>query len=141
MVDDLRSRADARLDDALRGAGAADPRPVLRDALRSLRDADPDGFAEARRRFEEDLLGRVAAGEDALTEWIDYGRWLAERAGPGSAVSVSPDGRSSPWQPPYRAGELVLFLPEAARLRAVVLAAPARPTPAQQATRELLAGG
>jgi hypothetical protein len=141
MVDDLRSRADARLDDALRSVGAADPRPELREALRSLRETDPDGFAEARRRFEEDLTGRVAAGEDALAEWIAYGRWLAERAGPGSVVSIAADGRSSPWQPPYRAGELVLFLPEATRVRAAVLAAPARPTRPQQATRELLAGG
>jgi hypothetical protein len=139
MPADDRAAADARLDQALRTTGAADPRAPLRETLRALRLEDAAAFEEALRRFDEVLVPRVAAGEvDPLTEWVEYGRFLAELRGPGSVTAVAPDGRAQSWAPPYRAGSLVLHLPQDNRRRALVLAAPAEPSPAQQATVELL---
>jgi hypothetical protein len=141
MADDLRRRADARLDDALARDAVADPRGPLREAMRALREEDAAAFERARRRFEDELVPRVAADEsDPVAEWIEYGRFLAELHGAGAVVAIGADGRARNWAAPYHAGQLVLHLPSEPRRRATVLAAPQEPSPPQRAALGLLSG-
>jgi hypothetical protein len=139
-MEDVRALADARLEEALRSRALEDPRAAFRGLLRELRTADPAGFTAALAYFEDTLTPAVAGGADALAGWVAYGRFLAERAGPGRLVTVDAGGRSRPYQPPP-GGELILFLPEEARRLAVPLLQPEAPSAAQTATLDLLVRG
>jgi hypothetical protein len=139
MSSDVRNRADARLEEALGRAQLADPRPALRERLRQLKERDETAFEEARRYFEESVLARVGGGEDdPILAWIDYGVMLAELTAGGRVLAVSPDGRASDWSPPYRAGELILYMPHETRTAVTVLASPLVLSAPQQATVDLL---
>lgn len=137
-MDDLRARADARLDSALRQQPVRDPRPFLRAALKHLRQRDRDAFDRAIRYFEDELIPAVAADADPLDRWLEYGRLLARLSGPGRTVEVDPTGRAMAARDEPGTDNLVLHLPDAAAAPAVVLRCPRETTPAQNASIELL---
>lgn len=129
------------LEEAFEARGLADPRPMCRAILKQLRDADSAGYDDAVRRYEEELADRdEAAGEAGVTAWLEYGLWMAERLDPGKAVAVDPDGRAEEVAAPPSDAPLLLHLPEKRNRRALLIAAPRDPSPAQEATRELLVG-
>ncbi|HET9986454.1 MAG TPA: hypothetical protein VFQ38_22945 [Longimicrobiales bacterium] len=137
MDESLRSRADARLDQALATQPLADPRDLFRDRLRRLRAEDPPAFSRALDYFERTLVPRVAADAEPLAEWIEYGRFLAELSGRGRLVGVDASGRGRPFTPPP-AAELVLFLPDDPAVPVLPVARPRELSDAQQAAWDLL---
>lgn len=140
-MDDLKTRAEARLDAALADADQQDPRAHYRDALRTLRQHDPDGFQAALRYFDEDLVPAVAGGADPIEAWVDYGKMLARTLGAGRTVELDDTGRAGPVDDVRAAPGLVLHLPDDAARPAMVLRCPRTPTAAQQAAVELLVEG
>jgi hypothetical protein len=142
MSEDLNERADARLEAALKEAGARDPREFYRERLRDLKQANPDGYAAAVSYYKDTLIPQVAAGEgDPLAAWTEYGRRLAEAVTPGRTVSVDGTGRAHPYRAPAARDHLVLHLPEAKGARAILVGLPAELTPAQRATYDVLVSG
>lgn len=118
-----------------------DVRPLYRALLKRLKTEDPDAYADAVRHFEDEVKPAVEASDDPLGEWLEYGRWLADRLAPGRDVAVDPTGRSEELgSGPPPEGSLLLHLPESTRRRALELALPAEPTEFQREARELLCG-
>ncbi|MDX1673984.1 MAG: hypothetical protein R3314_04185 [Longimicrobiales bacterium] len=138
---DPKTRADARLETALEDADQQDPRPHLREALRALKDRDPDGFREALRHFEEELTPAVAGEADPLDAWAEYGMMLARTIGAGRTVELDSTGRSRPVEDVRNATGLVLHVPDDASTPAIVLRYPREASPAQRASYELLVEG
>jgi hypothetical protein len=139
MDDDLRARADARFEQALKQTGARDPRTFYRDQLKELKAASPDGFRRALRYFEETLIPTVAdEGSDPVAEWLEYGRMLASLAVPGRTVQIDAGGRARDYARPVPLEAMVLHLPENASRPALVLGIPPRLSPAQRASYDLL---
>jgi hypothetical protein len=135
-------RADHRLAQALEVSGGRDPRDLYRERLRVLRETDPAAYRRALQHFEEQLIPRVANDQfDPLTEWLEYGRLLADLAVPGRAVQVDPTGRARDYAPPVPPVDLVLHLPASSRDPVSVLRLPGELSPAQRATYELLVEG
>lgn len=144
MSDDLRARADARLEEALASAAIRDPRPHLRPILKHLKENDPGAYETALSHLETTLIPAVAADADPLEAWLGYGRRLARLAGAGKTVAIDGSGRSSSADEPTDAPppeSLLLYLPDAAGSRAVVLRCPRETTPAQDASIALLVLG
>lgn len=141
MTDEMKARADARLEAALRDADRQDPRPYYRHALRHLRDRDPDGLERATRYFEDELVPAVAGEADPLGAWEEFGRRLAEELGPGRTLELDATGRArSPDATGARAG-LVLYLPDDEQAPILVLQCPKELSPARTAALELLVEG
>ena len=138
---DLKSRAKARLETALQDADRQDPRPLYRPALKYLRDRDPEGFRDALRYFEEELIPAVAGEADPLAEWLAYGRRLARALGDGRLVELDSTGRARPVSDPAAARGLVLHVPDDSAAPAIALRYPADPSRAQKAAFELLIEG
>jgi hypothetical protein len=139
MMNDVRARGEARLDEALAERDLADPRDPYRETLRRLKERDPASFDRARRHYEEYVQPRLAdPGTDPVTEWIDYGRFLTGLEGNGTTLQVTTDGRAEPFEPPPRADALILFVPDQPAQPALLLSRANRLTPPQQATLELL---
>jgi hypothetical protein len=139
MDDDLRARADARFEQALKQAGARDPRTFYRDQLKELKAGSPDGFRRALRYFEETLIPTVAdEASDPVAEWLEYGRMLASLAVPGRTVQIDGGGRARDYARPVPLESIVLHLPENASRPALVLGIPPKLTPAQRASYDLL---
>lgn len=137
-----RSRADARLDQALERDALRDPRAFFRHALRRLRERSPGAFEEARRYYEEILLPRVAEETaDPVDEWFEYGRRLAELGGPGRIVAIDDAGRAAACAPPLPRNRLVLHLPDDPAEPALVLNLPRALSAPQHATFDLLVAG
>ncbi|NIP80689.1 MAG: hypothetical protein GWM90_16300 [Gemmatimonadetes bacterium] len=141
MSDELRNRADARLETALRDADRRDPRPYYRTALRHLREHDPEAFQRALRFFEEELVPAVADEADPLEAWLEYGRRLAAAFGPGRTVELDSTGRERPVPDPGTAAGLVLHIPDDDRSPVLVLRCPRDPSRAQTGALELLVEG
>ncbi len=142
MDDDLRVRADARLEDALVRSTLRDPREFYRAGLRRLRERDPAAFERCREHYERVLLPRVAEGtSDPIAEWIAYGLRLAEASGAGRVVAVAPRGRAFPFDESRTEDHLILHLPEDPRTPPLVIGMPRELTPPQRATYELLVLG
>ena len=136
---DLHDRANEKLEAALAASGARDPREFYRTRLRELRQADPGAYEQAVAYYTDTLVPRVAAGEgDPLQAWTEYGLRLAELSTPGRPVSVDAEGRAESCDASAPPDRLVLHLPDARRERALLVALPAEPTPAQLATYDLL---
>lgn len=136
---ELRARADERLSGALAAAGARDPREHYRGQLRDLKARAPDAYRRALAYYEERLLPAVAReGSDPLAEWLEYGRVLATLATPGRTMQIDPAGRASDYAPPVPLDALVLHLPDRTNERAVAVGLPARLTPPQRASYDLL---
>lgn len=142
MSDDLKTRADARLEAALETADLRDPRPLYRPVLRHLRARDAAAFERAIRHFDEALVPAVAGDADPVDAWLDFGQRLAEELGAGRLLRVDDSGRAESVDSPVSAGGgLVLFLPDDAATPTLVLRYPRDARPAQRATVELLAEG
>jgi hypothetical protein len=138
----LRARADERVAKAIMIAGAPDPRDSCRDRLRFLRERDEGSFRRALDYFENVLIPRVASDDsDPLSEWLEYGRVLAELGGAGRAIQVDPTGRSRDYARPVPMDHLVLHLPASGREPVRVLRLPGELSPAQRATYALLVEG
>ena len=148
-MEDLRARADARLEEALAAAAVEDPRAACRDRLKALRAADPAAFARAVDYFENTLVAAVAGGAEPLGQWLEYARVLAEAGGAGRTVMVDRRGRARPYDGPTAlpaagasadpaGAALVLFLPTDTRRGALPLLLPRAPSAAQNASLDLL---
>src|SRR5690606_2014126 len=87
MDPQLRASAEARLEEAARAAGIADPRPAYRERLRQLRQASQDTFDNAIRHYEKHVLPAMV-DSDPLHTWIEYGRYLASLEGDGRVVTI-----------------------------------------------------
>lgn len=139
---ELRERADRRFEQALRDAGARDPRDFYRERLKELKERDADAYRRAVAYFEERLTPAVAAEDsDPLSEWMEYGRFLAELTAPGRPVQIDPSGRASAFAPPIPPDHLVVHLPTAPAERALLVGLPRELSPAQRAAYELLVKG
>lgn len=141
MTDDLRARADARLDAALTAAPWRDPRPYLRRMLKHLKERDPAAFERALAHFDSTLVPAVAGDADPLAEWLEYGRVLCSLAGPGRIVAIDGSGRAAEGEGETPPDALLLYLPEDPEVQAAVLRCPRDATPAQEASVELLVLG
>lgn len=139
MSNPLRERADRRFEEALQTAGARDPRDFYRARLRELKERDPASYRRAVAYYEERLIPAVAEeGSDPLAEWLEYGRVLVSLSAPGRTVQIDPTGRASDYARPVPADALVLHLPAGAGEAALVLGIPAKLSPAQRASYDLL---
>jgi hypothetical protein len=142
MTEDLRRRADERLESTLAETGELqDPRPFFRPVLRHLRNGDPSAFDRALSHFESTLIPGVAAGGDPVAAWLAYAELLAAALGPGRRVEVDASGRAHDLADLAGAGGLVLHIPDADDAPVLVMRCPARPSSAQNATVELLVAG
>jgi hypothetical protein len=138
---DLAAQADKLLEEALERAGARDPREFYRERLRDLKQANPDGYAEAIAYYTDTLIPQVASGEpDPLECWTEYGRRLAVALGAGRTIAVDVRGWATPFEAP--AGDrLVLHVPEGNGARALLVGLPPEPSEAQRATYAVLVAG
>lgn len=155
MSDEIRQKAERRLEQALESAGARDPRDHYRSLMKTLKEESADAFQEARRHYEETLLPAVAeGGVDPLAAWREFGLHLAELTAPGRTVAVDRTGAARPYengggpgepgtsvQAEESADELLLHLPEEGRRRALLVSLPPDPSDAQKATYRLLVAG
>jgi len=139
MSEDVLEQADRRLEEALERTGAHAPRELYRSHLRSLKSRDPEAYEEGVRFYREELVPSVASGEaDPLEAWHAYGRRLAQLTAPGRAVEIDAGGRAASFRPPASPERMVLHLPDDTKERAVPIAVPADPSPAQRATYDVL---
>lgn len=137
----VRERADERLEKALEDSPLADPRPHYREWIRTLKERDPAAFDRAIVYYEDTLIDRIGrGGDDPIECWLDYGRYLAELSGAGRIMAIDANGRARATAAGETSG-LVLHLPEDESERPMVLAFPAQPSAAQQATYRLLVEG
>lgn len=141
MSQDLRALADARLSAALEERQLADSRKAYRSCLRTLREANPELYERASQHYQARVLPLLAGAEDPVDAWVEYGRFLAELLSPGRLVAVDGSGRARPFTPPATAETLVLHVPEDRAVPAMALSTPRQPSPAQQATYDLLVLG
>jgi hypothetical protein len=142
MDPEEHERAEARFSRALSEAEARDPREYYRTRLRELRDRDPDAYERAVRHYGEVLVPSIASGEaEPLAAWLEYGRMIASSTETGRTVAIDAAGGASDYAPPVAPDRLVLHLPENERVKALPVGLPARMTPAQQATYDLLVAG
>jgi hypothetical protein len=141
MTDEMKTRADARLDGALANADQRDPRPFYRNALRHLRENDEPGFQRALRYFEEELVPAVAGAADPLIAWAEYGLMIGRTLGSGNTVELDATGRALPLESVAGAEGLVLYIPAAAAAPVLVLRYPRKATAPQHAAYELLVEG
>jgi hypothetical protein len=130
-----RARAEARLEEVAAALGLADPRPPYRDRLRRLRESDPQAFERAVGHYEKTVLPALA-DVAPLEAWLDYGRALV--GDPVRTMVIDADGRATAMTPPVPGGSLVLLIPDDLSTDVLVGAAPLQPSPAQQATIDLL---
>jgi hypothetical protein len=139
MASDLRGRAEARLIEAAEALDLGDPRPPLRGRLKRLRETHPEAFTSAVAYYENTVLPALA-GADAVTAWVDYGRFVGEltAGGQGQLTRIDAHGRASAFRPPLTKGSLVLFVPEDGADEVLPVVAPRQPSAAQQAALELL---
>lgn len=139
---ELRDRADRRFEEALKETGARDPRDFYRKRLKELREQDADAFRRALAYFEERLIPAVASqGSDPVSEWLEYGRFLAGLVARGTTLQVDPTGLAVPYASPVPRDHLVIHLPDASGAKALVVGLPPALSPAQRATYDLLVSG
>jgi len=138
----IKAEADRRFEAAMKAAGARDPRDFYRGSLRALKESDPGGYDRAVDHFRDVLVPGIASGElDPLGAWRDYGLLLADLTAPGRTVQIDGTGRAEAFTPEAPLDRLVLHLPREKGIRAILVALPAVPSPAQRATFDLLVSG
>lgn len=136
---DVRARADARFESALKEAGARDPRDFYRERLKALKAENPEAFRRALSYYEDRLIPAVADdGSDPRAEWLEYGRVLAALSAKGRTVQIDPTGRAAEYARPVPPDHLVLHLPDTTSQPALIVGIPPRLSPAQKATHDLL---
>ncbi len=140
-TEDPQALADRRLEAALEKTGAPDPRGVCRERLRALKGVDEGVFARAIGHYRGRLIPAIAAGEEPIAAWIEYGRAIARLTVEGRTVVVDRTGLAHEYSSPADPGLLVLHLPKGGRERALLVAEPRAPSPAQAATCDLLVYG
>ncbi len=141
MTETDQAVADRRLEAALDETGACDPRASCRDRLRALKGVDPDAFQQAVDYYRGELIPAIASGAEPLTAWIEYGRRIARLTFDGRTVAIDETGLAREYSAPVDPDALVLHLPKGGRQRALLVALPREPSPAQQATCDLLVDG
>lgn len=134
---DLRTLAETRLEQAAANLGLADPRPALRDRLRSLKEGNPGAFDQARAHYEQTVLPALASGENPLDAWAEYARVVGGLTASGRLTGIHEDGRAAPYTTPLP-GLLVLYIPEDTAEPVLVALPPKTPSAAQQAAIDLL---
>lgn len=137
MDAELRTRAEARLEQAAAALGLADPRAPLRQRLRQLRESHPDAFGRAVEHYEATVLPGLA-GDDPIHAWLDYGRFLGQLTSNGRLTAIDATGRAAAFRPPLQQGTLVLFVPDDTSADVLVAASPLQCSAAQQASLDLL---
>jgi hypothetical protein len=138
----IKAEADRRFETAVRATGARDPRDFYRESLRALKESNPKGYDRAVDHFREVLVPGIASGDlEPLRAWRDYGLLLAELTAPGRTVQIDGTGRAEAFSPEAPLDHLVLHLPQEKGVRAILVALPAVPSPAQRATFDLLVSG
>lgn len=141
QTEDPQALADRRLEAALEETGARDPRGACRERLRGLKAIDAAAFEQAIGHYRERLIPSIIAGEEPFAAWVEYGRTIAELTFHGRTVAIDRTGLAREYSTPADPEALVLHLPEGGRGRALVVAEPREPSPAQQATCDLLVDG
>lgn len=138
----LREQADRRFEQALKESGARDPREFYRTRLRELKQESAEAYRRALDYFEQRLVPAVARdGSDPLAEWLEYGRVLATLSASGRTVAIDATGLARDYARPVPADSLVVHLPEQASRPAIPVGIPAKLSPAQRATYDLLVKG
>jgi len=138
----LQETADRKLQEALDATGAEDPRPRCRERLRELRTSREDAYAEAVRDYGETVTRRIAEeAADPLGCWLEFGARLAGRLHRGRTVILDDSGKARDYAPPASWRQLILHLPDDRSVRALAVAVPPEPTPAQSAALDLLVAG
>ena len=139
MSEDHSAEADRRLQKVLESSGTRDPREFCRDRLRELKSADASAYSEAVVYYKDCLIPEIAAGSvEPLEAWTEYGRMLAELLAPGRTVSIDTTGLAHPHESPTPFDRLVLHLPQNQGLRALLVSLPAKLSPAQRASYDVL---
>jgi hypothetical protein len=137
-----KAEADRRFNEAVEATGARDPRDFYRQALRDLKEPNPEGYARAVEHFQNVLVPGIASGDlEPIGAWREYGRLIAEETAPGTTVEIDETGRSRPYSPDSPMDLLVLHLPREKGKRAILVSLPPSPSPAQRASFELLVRG
>lgn len=140
-TEDPQALADRRLEAVLERTGARDPRAVCRERLRQLKGVDAAAFEQAVEHYRSRLVPAIAAGEEPLTAWIEYGRTIARLTFAGRTVAIDRTGLAGEYSTPADPDLLVLHLPEGGKGRALLVAEPREPSAAQEATCDLLVDG
>ena len=141
QTENPQALADERLEAALEKTGARDPRAVCRERLRQLKSVDEAAFEQALGHYRDRLIPAIAAGEEPLTAWVEYGRTIARLTFRGRTVAIDRTGLAREYATPADPEALVLHLPRGGKGRALLVAQPRDPSPAQQATCDLLVDG
>lgn len=142
MTTDLQEKADARFAAALAASGARDPREYYRTRLRELKRSNPEGYAQAVRYYQDELIPSIAeADTDPLQAWRAYGLLIAQMTVPGRAVAIDPSGRSRPIASTGTTDDLVLHFPDAGSAPPLLVGLPPKPSSAQMATHRWLVAG
>ena len=140
-TEDPQALADQRLEAALAQTGARDPRALCRERLRALKDIDAAAFEQAIGHYRDRLVPAIAAGEEPFTAWVEYGRTIARLTFDGRTVAIDRTGLAREFSIPADPEALVLHLPRGGKGRALLVAQPSDPSPAQRATCDLLVDG
>jgi hypothetical protein len=135
MDDTAKARAEALTADMIAAGPYEDFREPYRERLRWLKETRPEAFSQALQHYET-LVERIAGGNDAIREWLVYGRQLGELSGAGKVTAIDQTGRSV--NPTGAAGEMLLHLPNEASVPALALAIPRDASAAQRAAYDLL---
>lgn len=141
QTEDAQALADKRLEAALEKTGARDPRALCRERLRELKGVDAAAFERSVSHYRDRLIPSIVAGEEPFTAWVEYGRTIARLTVQGRTVSIDRTGLAREYATPADPEALVLHLPEGGKGRALLVARPRDPSPAQQATCDLLVDG
>jgi hypothetical protein len=118
--------------------GLDDVQPLYRRLLLRLKSQDAAAYEEAVTRYREQVEAAVDDANDPLAIWVEYGTWLAPRLMPGQLKAIDEDGRATDAGEPAPLGPLLVHLPDDQKSRALLLAMPAAPSPAQRETAALL---
>ena len=106
-----------------------------------MKDVDATAFGQAVDYYRDRLVPSIAAGDEPFTAWVEYGRKIARLTFQGRTVAVDRMGLAREYSTPVDPDVLVLHLPEGGGGRALLVAWPREPSPAQQATCDLLVDG
>ncbi len=137
-----RDEADRQFEKALEDAGARDPRGFYRQALRELKELNPQAYDGAVDHFQDTLVPSIASGEaEPLHAWREYGRIIAEATADGRTVEIDATGRARPFSSETPMDRMVLHLPHAKGGKAILVSLPPEPSGAQRATYDLLVKG
>jgi hypothetical protein len=134
MNDSVKRQVDEATEQAITNGPYEDFREDYRARLRWLKEAQPHGFAKALEHYNNVLVPNIAAGNDAIREWLEYGQRLGELSGPGKTVGIDSSGRAEEGN----LDGLIVYLPDDTAVPALALAVPKIVSEAQRATMELL---